>query len=332
MTWTDPRLGRWSRTNRLIADAAARAGATVEELCDVHTDALLAIRRGGKRVIVAKTRSPFLGAVANKLANNKYTSGRLLAAEGLPVVERVLVEDLADAAQADAARAALARWGTVVVKPNWGNRALAVTKGVRAWGQLRRAVAVALDADEDEEALIEPELRGCNLRVAVIGGEVVAACVIERPVLRGDGVATVAEAVAALNRDARRGVGWLDGAPTPLDRIEPDDTWLATLRARGIAPDRPLPVGAEIEVLPEEAETVDVTDALHPRWRDVAARACATLGVDVGGVDLVVADPAAGDVGALLEVNCLPALHLHALPTRGTPRPVFDAFVAWCLR
>ncbi len=330
--WRDARLGRWSRTNRLLADAATRAGATVEELCDVHTDALVALRRGDRRVVVAKTRSPWLTAVANRLANNKYVSGHLLAAAGLPVVERVLVESLADPDQTAASRAALARWGTVVVKPNWGNRALGVTKGVRDWTALRRALMVALRADEDEEALIEPELAGVNLRVCVIGGEVVAACVIARPILRGDGTTTPTQAVAALNADPRRGVGWEAGTPTPLDRIEPDATWWATLRANGVAPDRPLPAGVDVEILPEEAETIDVTDLLHPRWADVAVRACAALGVDVGGVDLVVADPARADDGFLLEVNCLPALHLHALPTRGAPRPVFDAFVAWCLK
>lgn len=330
--WTDARLGRWSRTNRLIAEAAARAGATVEELCDVHTDALLALRRGEKRVIVAKTRSPFLSAVANKLANNKYASGRILAGAGLPVVPRVLVESLAETAQLAAAKGALAGWGTVVVKPNWGNRALAITKGVRDLRTLKRAVRVALENDEDEEALIEPELSGRSLRVSVIGGEVVGACVVERPLLVGDGVASVAQRIAALNRDPRRGVAWEGGAPTALDRVEPDDAWIATLKARGLAFDAPIPEGVTIEVLPEEAETIDVTDTLHPRWADAAVRACATLGVDVGGVDFVVADPASAEGGALLEVNCLPALHLHALPTQGKPRPVFDAFVAWCLR
>ncbi len=91
----------------------------------------------------------------------------------------------------------------------------------------------------------------------------------------------------------------------------------------------------------EEAETIDVTDALYPGWAALCERACALLGVDVGGVDLRGPEEAfveppplrwhAGEA-ALLEVNVLPALHLHALPTQGTPRPVFEAFVAYCIQ
>jgi cyanophycin synthetase len=71
----------------------------------------------------------------------------------------------------------------------------------------------------------------------------------------------------------------------------------------------------------------------------VAERACALLGVDVGGVDLrgpLDAFARAPELSAgtawLLEVNVLPALHLHALPTEGAARPVFEAFVAYCLQ
>ena len=40
----------------------------------------------------------------------------------------------------------------------------------------------------------------------------------------------------------------------------------------------------------------------------------------------------ADGAACLLEVNVLPALHLHALPTIGAGRPVFAAFVAYCLQ
>ena len=76
-----------------------------------------------------------------------------------------------------------------------------------------------------------------------------------------------------------------------------------------------------------------------PIWVAIAEQACGWLGVDVGGVDLrgpmaaFMAAPAlAAGTACLLEVNVLPALHLHALPTQGAARPVFEAFVAYCLQ
>ena len=330
MMWDDRRRRRWSRTNRLIAEAAERMGARAEELCDVHSDILVRLVHGDRSVIIAKTRSPHLSAVSGVLANNKYASGELLKAAGVPVVPRVLVEDLTDAAQARTASEALARWGTVVVKPNWRNRALGVVTRIEAPELMRDAVALAVGVDVDGEALIEPYVGGKSLRVTVIGGRVAAACTIDHVCLRGDGNRTVQQLIDALNADPRR--GWYDeGALTPLDCFEPDATWRATLALRGLDLASPLPEGRVLDVVSEEAETTDVTDVLAPRWAAVAEQACRVLGVDVGGVDLIVDDPS-GDEGVVLEVNCLPALHLHAMPTRGVARPVFDAFVAWCLK
>jgi cyanophycin synthetase len=103
----------------------------------------------------------------------------------------------------------------------------------------------------------------------------------------------------------------------------------------GLAPDSPVPDGLCIELCGEEQEVIDVTDDIHPSWCSVAERACGLLGVDVGGVDFrgpreafLTEAPASA---VLLEVNVLPALHLHALPTQGRPRKVFEAFVAYCL-
>jgi D-alanine-D-alanine ligase-like ATP-grasp enzyme len=99
-----------------------------------------------------------------------------------------------------------------------------------------------------------------------------------------------------------------------------------------------LAAGTDIELLCDELETIDWTDRLHSSWVEVAVQACHRLGVDVGGVDLrgpaedfeTPCEQARPGTG-LLEVNVLPALHVHALPTQGQPRPVFEAFVAYCL-
>lgn len=323
----------WNRTNLLIAAAAARVGATAEALSSRHTDLLMRLRFGGRSVVISKTRSPFLTQVAQTLANNKFVSRELLRGRGVPVVGSLLVDEGDDAGGA-AVRAMVGEFGRVVVKPNWGNRGVGITTDVRTIAAARRAIARAQAVDEDEEALVEPYVVGTNLRVAVIGGECVAAAEVVRPVLIGG--SSAAAQVERMNEDSRRGV-WTRPGLEPMDRIEPDEDLVEHLKMHGYAMEQQLPEGAAIEVVGEEAEVIDRTEELHAGWAQVAVDACAWLGVDVGGVDLrgplsaFRAAPGSGG-GVLLEVNVRPALHLHALPTQGVSRPVFEKFVAYCLQ
>jgi D-alanine-D-alanine ligase-like ATP-grasp enzyme len=332
----------WSRTNQLVIAAAERLGVVAEPLSSEPSDWFMVLRdplRAGQRaVIVSKTRSPFLTQVAQTLSNNKHVSRQRLLAEGLPCVPDRLV-DSAVAQDDDELCAWLSRYGRLVVKPNWGNRGHGVSLGMTTMEALVHACARARQDDLDEEAVVEPEISGINVRVAVIGGRFEAAAQVERPVLVGDGATSPAAWIDALNEDPRRG-SWERPGLHPLDRIEIDEELERLLDHHGVGLDAPLPVGARVEILGEEAETIDVTEVLHPGWFALCERACALLGVDVGGVDLRGPEdafreppPARWRPGeaALLEVNVLPALHLHALPTQGTPRPVFEAFVAYCV-
>lgn len=325
----------WSRTNLLIASAAERLGVTAEALGGRHTDYLMRLRAAGRTAVISKTRSPFLTQVAQTLANNKFLSRELLMGRGLPAVEAVLVDEGDDAVGAEV-RALLERSGRVVVKPNWGNRGVGVTTDVRTIAGVKRAVARAHAVDLDEEAVIEPYVAGTNLRVAIIGGEFVAAAEVQRPVLVGG--AAPREQVERLNQDVRRGA-WDRPGLQSMDRIVAEEDLKEHLAVYGYALGRALPDGVTVEVTGEEAEVIDRTDEVHAGWVRVATEACGWLGVDVGGVDLRgpmdvfrAAPELALGTGVLLEVNVLPALHLHALPTQGRARPVFERFVAYCLQ
>jgi hypothetical protein len=333
----------WSRTNLLLRAAAARLGVQAEPLSPEPSDYFMVLRdplaERPRRVIVSKTRSPFLTQVAQTLSNNKHVSRQRLVAAGLPCVPDRLVD-----APVDPDDASLQAWlhehRRVVVKPNWGNRAHGVCLGITTMEALVRACAQARSEDLDEEAVVEPELPGINVRVAVIGGRYAAAARVERPVLVGDGQASPAVLVERLNADPRRGT-WEQPSLAPMDRIEVDEELLRLLAHHGASLDAPLSAGVCVELVGEEAETIDCTDDLHPGWAALCEAACTLLGVDVGGVDLRGPEPAFAELpparwspgrAALLEVNVLPALHLHALPTQGAPRPVFEAFVAYCLQ
>lgn len=327
----------WSRTNQLIVAAARRLGVEARALGSRHTDYFVRLVQGERSVIVSKTRSPFLTQVAQSLANNKHLSRELLARHGLPCVPDLLLDEGDDPRGAPVA-AMLAAHGRLVVKPNWGNRGVGITTEVRTIDRLVRARAWARGIDLDEEVVVEPFVAGSNLRVAVIGGRYAAACEVQRPRIVGG--RTAAEQVAALNADPRRG-SWDRPGLQPFDRIEPEEQLVEQLAVLGLKLGSVVPDGLEIEVTGEESAVIDRSELLHAGWIAAAERACALLGVDVGGVDLrgpieaFTRAPApvwrAGE-GCLLEVNVLPGLHLHALPSEGAARPVFEAFVAYCLQ
>jgi cyanophycin synthetase len=325
----------WSRTNQLIAAAAAELGARAEPLGREHTDYFMRLSHGDRSAIVSKTRSPFLTQVAQGLANNKHLSRELLRARGLPCAEGVLVDEAGDIA-GPAVRALLARHGRLVVKPNWGNRGIGVATDVRDLATLGRARERARAIDLDEEVLVEPFIAGTNVRVAVIAGQALAAVEVVRPKLQAG--RSAAAQVAALNRDPQRGT-WSAPSLCPIDQIEADEDLAGHLEVYELDLEAAIPDGREVEITGDELAVIDRTDEVHPEWLAVAASACDLLGVDVGGVDLrgplaAFAGPPAAAQGSalLLEVNVVPALHLHALPTEGRARPVFAAFVAYCLQ
>lgn len=336
----------WSRTNQLIVAAAARLGIVATPLASEHSDYFMRLSwpdapEGARAVIVSKTRSPFLTQVAQTLANNKFISRELLAARGLPVIRGELFDEASDMSAkgsgAARARALLAAHTRVVVKPNWGNRGLGIVTDVLGFDELVAAIEFARGYDRDDEAVVEPFVAGINLRVAVIGGRVAAVAEISRPQLRGDGQHTAGQLLEQLNADTRRG-SWSQPSLVPLDHIEPEQV-AERLAVAGHGLDDVLPAGVGVELCFEELEVIDRSDALDPSWAAIALEAAAALGVDVAGVDLrgpaevlLGAQGPGGAPAGVLEVNALPALHLHALPTRGQPRPVFEDFVAYCLQ
>lgn len=335
MSEADERLAPWSRTNRLIIAAAERLGVEWAPLGSEHSDYFMTLAHAGlgKRCLISKTRSPFLSEVAQTLANNKFLSRELLARAGLPVPPCRLLDERRGPEHAEPL---LEQWGELVAKPNWGNRGVGVVTGIRTRAHLHAAYEHVRELDRDEEVLIEPSLPGTNLRVAVIAGRAIAAAEVRRPLLVGDGRSTIAQLVELLNRDARR-ASWRAPALLTLDEIELDMVE-ERLAPESLALDDVLEPGRTIEISFEEAEVIDWTDALDPGWATIAEQAATRLGVDVAGVDLrgpldaLRVAPSAGSAVTVLEVNALPALHLHALPTQGQPRPVFEAFVAYCLQ
>jgi cyanophycin synthetase len=232
---------------------------------------------------------------------------------------------------ADRAVRAAERLGfPVVTKPYDGNHGRGISIGLRSADEVRAGFAAA--AEHSASVIVETYLHGEDHRLLVVNGELVAATRRTPGRVIGDGLHSVRELVEIVNRDPRRGIGH----EKVMTRLELDAQADMMLKRQGLGPDS-VP-GADQAVLLRSTANLstggtatDVTDIIHPDNRDMAVRAVAAIGLDVGGVDFLCPDIAESYKivgGGICEVNAAPGFRMHVAPSEGTPRdaagPVID--------
>ncbi|MEM7260879.1 MAG: acetate--CoA ligase family protein, partial [Planctomycetota bacterium] len=263
--------------------------------------------------------------IAVEIASDKEETNRILGDLGLPVPRQRLVYTSEDAV------AAAERIGfPVVVKPLNANHG----KGVSINLSTPDEVALAFDhaRKRGRTILVERFIEGFDHRLLVINGELIAASKRVPGHVVGNGKSTVEELVDETNLDPRRGIGH----EKVLTRLEFDHQAERLLSQMGYDRNTVPPEGEVVYLrstgnLSTGGTATDVTDLVHPDNREMATRAVAAIGLDVGGVDFLTTDisqsfKATG--GAICEVNAAPGFRMHTAPSEGTPRdaagPVMD--------
>jgi GNAT-family acetyltransferase (TIGR03103 family) len=293
---------------RIIADEARRRGILVE-VVDAE-GGFLKLSHGGRTVRTRESLSELTSGVAVSWCDDKRVTRRLLSRAGLRVPRG------AAAATSEADAGFLDEVGTVVVKPARGEQGQGITVGVETAEELHRAVDLARAHCPD--VLLEQCCDGEDLRVVVIGHEVVAAAVRRPASIVGDGVHTVAELITTQSR--RRAAATGGESTIPLD-----DLTIETVKAAGLGLDDVVDEGRQLRVrrtanLHTGGTIHDVTDALHPALAAAAVKASRVLDLPVTGLDFLV--PAVdGEDYVLLEANERPGLANHE------PQPTAERFV-----
>ncbi len=293
---------------RIIVDEARRRGVDVEILDADRGE--LALTHGGRTLHTFESMSELTSAVALRRCDDKVLTRRLL--DGHDV--RLPAGRVADGGPGDAEF--LRRHDEVVVKPARGEGGAGVTVGVTMASDLEEAVAEA--SRRCDTVLIEERCAGVDLRVLVIGDEVVAASVRRPPTVVGDGGRTVRELIEARNRT--------EGGRTGGTAVVPlDDITVGTVRRAGHSLDDVLADGGELTV--REAANLhtggsihDATDELHPALAGAALTVARALRLPVVGVDLMV-DAVDGPGHVVIEANEQPGLANHE------PRPTAERFL-----
>jgi cyanophycin synthetase len=304
-----------------IVRAAEARGIPARRLTD---GSLVVLGHGSRARRIWAAETDRTSAIAESIAQDKALTKSLLATVGVPVPEGRVVES------AEAAWAAALEIGVpVVVKPKNGNQGRGVSVALRT----REAVMAAYDfaRAQEDEILVERHVEGCDFRLLVIGGRLIAAAWRVCPSVVGDGKHTIAELVEIENQDPRRG----EDHATCLSKMRLDEIGREMLATQGLTVDSVPAAGRSVLLrrnanLSTGGSAIDVTDEVHPLVAERAIDAAAMVGLDVAGIDVVatrIDQPLDVTRGAIVEVNAAPGLRMHLEPSQGTPRPVGEAMI-----
>ena len=293
---------------RIIVDEALRRG--IEVQVDDSEAGLFTLSQGGRRIRCRESLTDLTSAVSMTLCQDKRLTHRALARAGLHLPAQRL------AGNAEENAAFLAEHGSLVVKPVDGEQGQGVAVDLRSPAEVQAAIERAQPFDS--RVLLESFHPGLDLRILVIGFEVVAAAIRRPAEVIGDGRHSIGELIDA---QSRRRQAATDGE----SRIPKDAETLRTLHAAGVDYDSVLPQGQRLAVrktanLHTGGSLEDVTEILHPTLADAAVKAARALDIPVVGLDLLV--PAADQVDyVFIEANERAGLANHQ------PQPTAERFI-----
>ena len=275
-----------------------------------------------RRIWTAETDQT--SAIAEEIASDKDLTKSLLKSCGVPVPEGELVRSAQDAWEA-AQDIGL----PVVVKPYNGNHGRGVSLNLTTQEGVEAAYSLAHRKGGGSAVIVEKYIPGTEHRLLVVGRKLVAAARGETLWVVGDGTSTIDQlADMQINSDPRRGAT----EDFPLNALHPSESGeiLLELERVGLTPASIPAQGHKVLIQRNGNVAYDVTDIVHPSVAAAATLATRVVGLDIGGVDMVLEDvskPIDSQCAAVVEVNASPGLLSHIRPAEGQGRPVGRAIV-----
>lgn len=306
-------------TTQSLIDEAERRGIPWQRL---DTQSLIQFGTGRYRKLVRASITSNTPYLATETASDKELTKSLLSAVNIPVPQGTTVRTLEGALEA-----AQEIGFPLVVKPLDGNHGRGVTTDIHTLEEV--AAAFQRAKEHARRVILEQYYKGSDYRVLVVNGEVVAAAERVPAHVIGNGRDSIAQLIAAVNTDPRRG----DGHENVMTRIRIDEALCAWIARAGLTLES-VPKKKQHVVLAATANlstggtAIDRTDEIHPDNAAIARRAALTIGLDVAGIDFVLPDITRSwkqTGGGIVELNASPGFRMHLHPSEGQPRNVARA-------
>jgi len=303
-------------STRAIFDEAARRGIPARRL---NNYSLVQLGIGKSLRRVQATVTDFTSSIAVEIAQNKDDTKQFLRNIGLPVPEGATARTPRGAVEI-----ANEIGYPVIAKPLDASHGRGISGRLDNDDQVRAAFEEAMKYNR--RVVIEKFAEGCDHRVLVVNGKVVAAAERRPAQVTGNGTSTIRQLIDRANTDPRRG----KGHRKVLTRLPDDGATEEFLAGKGLTFDS-IPADGETVLLRGTANlstggtSIDRTDEMHPDNITACEMAAGVIGLDIAGIDIVTPDisvPLRENGAVIIEVNAGPGVRMHTSPTEGEARNV----------
>lgn len=285
---------------------------------------ILRYEKNGHSYFIRGTVGEFSSASGVMVANSKIMSDIVARELNLTVPETAVYKSKSKALDF------LKNHQPIVVKPASEAHGRGVRVNVETEDELISAVKYSLSLSyNSKDILLQKQVEGADIRVLVVGYEVVAVSQRIPAFVYGDGTHTVEELIAIENStNPVRGENY----STQLNYIDVG-------AAREF-------LGKSIARIPEKDEQIqvcgtanigtggiskDITDELPSVIKESAVSVARHLGMAVCGVDFIASDISKPDTYYFIEINASPSFGLHLQPFIGKKRDVAARFVDYIM-
>lgn len=309
-------------TTQSIVDAARDQGIPVMRL---NEGSMLQLGWGKYQRIICGSMTDKTSQIAVDNVADKELTKKLLRTANISVPEGDVVQTAEGAVEV-----AKEIGFPVAIKPLNGNHGRGVTTNIMNEEQAQAAFNLA--KEHGPYVIVEQSYTGCDYRVLVIDGRVVAVAERVPAHVTGNGVDTITALIEKVNADPKRG----EGHENVLSKIVVDEHVTTLLEKNGLTLET-VPSADQVVWLRCTANlstggtAIDRTDDICPSNITLMERAARTVGLDIAGIDVVAKDisvPLSPQNGGIVEVNASPGFRMHLAPAEGRSRPAGASVVS----
>ena len=176
----------------------------------------------------------------------------------------------------------------------------------------------------DDTVIVEDFIKGDEYRFLVIGNKVSGILRRVPANVCGNGKNTISELIEIKNKNPLR----QNGYTAPLEKIKIDNTVKFYLNKKNLGLDY-VPEEGNVIFLRENSnistggDSIDYTDLINERFKEIAIRASKAIGANICGVDMIIEDYTNVNSNyGIIELNFNPAIHIHSFPYKGVERNI----------